>query len=87
MNTMLWDNILVPLGWISAGIAPGRREHYWKSPGGRTTAVTDHHELRFWRGQSDWLCGLKEASEAGVQLTRPVVTCVLGLDGDIEAFA
>ena len=80
-----WDWVLGPLGWRSLGHGHRLDVDHWRSPGGETFAATEGAELRLDYKHS-WSCGLKEVSDAGIYLNKLVVACVLGWDGECEAF-
>ena len=86
VTDVLWDHVLLPQGWRSRGMGAGPHEQWWSAPGskGLMTARTDGDALRLYL--PDWLSGLKEASDAGVVLNKWTVACILGWDGDVNAF-
>jgi len=85
-SPVVWDEILVPMGWHSLGAGVTPHHHWWAAPGsnGQLTAATEGQRLYLM--QPNWLSGLKEANDAGILLNKWTVPCILGWDGDVTTF-
>jgi len=81
----VWDDVLRPMGWSSMG-RDTEGAHYWQAPGRVAIGTTAGQEMRLWGQEQHELSGLKEVSDAGIALDKRVVACLVGWDGDREAF-
>jgi hypothetical protein len=80
-----WDDVLRPMGWSSMGRSTDGK-HFWQAPGRVAIGTTTGQEMRLWGHDQSELSGLKEVSDAGIALDKRVVACLVGWDGDREAF-